>query len=169
MRNLFLFFIVCFFSCNPFLEAHDESERTSIEELLFSCSGSMEIKNGESNFNPDRIWDFNGQIYVLNNSEQWILAGNNLPNSVDDFIKDHAKRGVCFKGHQGEYLDRSHYEDGIWCCRGIYNGKKCPYHIDNQFPNGIPGGGGLICLANDFYSGQDKKTTFFDLSFHNFP
>jgi hypothetical protein len=158
MRNLFCFFVVCFFSCNWFLESHEESKKGSIEELLSSCSESIEIKNGEIGLNPERTWSFNDQIYILNDSEQWMLASNKILNSVDEYIQDHANRGICFKGHRGEYLDRSFYPKGVWCCRGFYNGEKCPYHIDRQFPNGIPRGDRLTCLPNDKTGITEERT-----------
>jgi hypothetical protein len=167
MKNLFCFFIVYFFSYIFFLEAHEESRKGSVEELLFSCSKSIEIKNGEIGLNPDRTWSFNNQIYVLNDFEQWVLASYKTPNNVDEYIQDHVDQRICFKGHQGVYLDQSFYPSGIWCCRGSYNGEKCPYHIDKKFPNGIPRGDQLASLPDDLYTGESKEIAFLDLDFKN--
>jgi hypothetical protein len=135
MRNLFFLLIICFFSSNTCLQAHEEDADRNLEEILCSCSKAIEAKEGKIHFNPDRTWIFNDQIYLLNDSEQWVFLGSRPPSDVDELVAFHAKAKKCFKWHDGVFLDKTYFADGLWYCRGLmHDGSLCPYHMVRQFP-----------------------------------
>ncbi len=140
MRNL-IFLVLCSLSTCGFLQAHEGIWKVGVEEVLHSCRNSLEVRDGKTKFKPERTWEFNDQIYLLNDSGSWVLTGfGRSPNSVDEYVEYHAKRGICFKGHTGVYLDKTFYAQGLWYCRGVMSdGNLCPYNMIKQFPpNGIP-------------------------------
>lgn len=60
-------------------------------------------------------------------------------NSRQEALQDWATRKVCPREHPGVFFDTTYEDPGVWCCQGIArDGKKCPYHIDLQYPKGIP-------------------------------
>ncbi|MCC6127779.1 MAG: hypothetical protein IT584_01060 [Chlamydiae bacterium] len=88
----------------------------------------------------EMVWTFQGLTYCSNDGVRWERAASRRgPSSTEEYLAEFAKRGSCLRGHSGVYLDRTLYSVGIWCCVGLMpNGEKCFFHLDNQYPNGIP-------------------------------
>lgn len=130
-------------SSNAILYGNEDSMQGRSDEIFCSCKKSFQKdKDGTTGINPDRVWIFNDQTYLLNDSDQWVPSGLKAPRDAHQYLQDLADRGVCPKGHRGVYHDFTFYKEGLWCCRGIMtNGEKCFFHIDNQYPKGIPNGG----------------------------
>ena len=116
------------------LYASDSLDRQLLQDYLSTVHRAEEM-------NAAPVWLFNDQIYQQNNAGQWMQAGAkyNNPQSFSAWLQDLADREVCPKEHPGVYFDRTYHVPGLWYCRGfMHTGEKCPYHMDRQFPNGIP-------------------------------
>lgn len=122
--------------CSWVVHGNESLNRLVMEDFL--CLSIREFREFEK-ANPDRVCTFNDRTYLQNESGQWISARYEVPANFQEWLKDLAGRGVCPKEHKGVYLDQSIYECGIWYCRDVVrSGERCPYHLDTQYPGGIP-------------------------------
>lgn len=101
------------------------------------------LSTGLEEVTEGQLWLLNDSVYQQNEAGQWIrmISRNKLPMKHSWWLQDLMDRGVCPRGHKGVFFDRTFEKPGVWYCRGIvHDGKKCPYHIDNQFQNGKSNG-----------------------------
>ncbi len=114
MKKLFSLFMICFLSSGGFLQGNEDRGQGNPNEIFCSCKKSFQKdQDGKTCFNPDRLWVFNGQAYLLNDSEQWEPSGLKVSQDIHEFLIDLYRRGICPKGHQGIHLDQRMYTERV--------------------------------------------------------
>ena len=82
-----------------------------------------------------------GKDYLSSHGIEKLASRPGYHNSRQEALQDWASRKVCPREHPGVFFDTTYETPGVWCCKGIMrDGIKCPYHIDLQYPKGIPKG-----------------------------